>query len=928
MKNKHIKPIAATVLTTSLLSFGLTTTVQAATKVPKVDQTAILKKGKLVKKSSGKVIKNYASFKGKIYKNGKIYSGKLNSKLYTKGKLANGFYSKKLYTKGVLFSGIHNKKFYKNGVKATGTHKGKYYSKGTIANGVIAKTYYKNGVKATATYKGVYYRNGKAYNSKLNSTIYKNGKVDHVATISFRSDKIQTTLKQYKLQAEYQQLAFQLAEKYGFADQSQTQKLQTKTAFIVTPDQVGNLRTLFQSGLVPGPKQQQQLDEIAQSGALSPNLFYPAQQILINNESSLNQSLGALPPSLISSPSAELIAALLEAQKLQLEKEKIHSSLISPTPPSPQAIRGNQLLAEFGKVDELAKLNNMASFTMLQATLKAQQWTDDLTADSYVAFVRKALDEMKMPYTLTYKIENGKIIFDLQAFGQNESMTAVSDEMKALEATDALLNANSLTQNANDFTLSQAKLLVEKLKKEQLKKDLEEKQKKAAELLAANSPKFNQTVALINSFKWQPNMSQDEFQAAFEKFINGLGLKDGISLTFKDNTFNFTYSSDDEKRDFATAAPWKAIEDQLMLILNNPNATKDQLNEAKKLLDALQNPAKKAELLNRVDVAIENLNPIVPPQPSEFDRIKTAVVKIEWDDDASPDQHMVKVKDAIKHLSGSAQVEYNVSSPYTLTVKLGSQSFTVKAGWLETEEKVRAFLEPENKTYENAVEIQKVIALIESKYPEVSKRLTDDIKSTIQIISNKKEQEIKGKVDEFKWNDEESADAASTRFIEFMRQIEQEGIHFSITSTSYNNFHYSFTIFGKDIPSSLIFAPWHVQQSQIDAFLINENSTIANAVNVKRSVDTLQKKYPRTHANLLQSIQEKHDQLLVTVANEEVTNFIWSSNESSKDAAGRFKQVMAQHSIIVKLDIINDSSFQYTLDTIGPYEIYTIMKTE
>lgn len=274
MKKNHIKPIAATVLTTSLLSFGLTMTVEAATKIPKVDQTATLKKGKLVKKSSGKTIKNYASFKGKIYKNGKVYSGKLN---------------KKLYAKGYLFSGLHNKLYYKNGMKATGTHKGRYYSKGTIANGVFAKTYYKNGLKATAKYNGVYYRNGKAYSGKFNSTIFKDGKVDHARTIAFRTEKMQATAEQYKLQAEYQQLAFQLAEKYGIADRSQVQKLQTKTAFLVTQDQVGNLQILVQSGTLA---QQQQLDEVAQSGALSPNFILPAHQILINNESSLNQSLG------------------------------------------------------------------------------------------------------------------------------------------------------------------------------------------------------------------------------------------------------------------------------------------------------------------------------------------------------------------------------------------------------------------------------------------------------------------------------------------------------------------------------------------------------------------------------------------------------------------------------------------------------------
>lgn len=794
MKKNHIKLIAATVLTTSLLSFGLTMTVDAATKIPKVDQTATLKKGKLVKKSSGKTIKNYASFKGTIYKNGKVYSGILN---------------KKLYAKGYLFSGLHNKLYYKNGMKATGTHKGKYYSKGTIANGVFAKTYYKNGLKATAKYNGVYYRNGKAYSGKFNSTIFKDGKVDHARTIVFRTEKMQATVEQYKLQAEYQQLAFQLAEKYGIADRSQVQKLQTKTAFLVTQDQLGKLHILVQSGTVA---QQQQLDEVAQSGALSPNFILPAYQILINNESSLNQSLGALPPSLISSPSAKLIAALLEAQKLQLEKEKIHSSLIFPTPPSPQAIRGNQLLAEFEKVDELTKLNNMASFTMLQATLKAQQWTDDLTAESYVAFVRKALDDMKIPYTLSYTMENGKITFDLQALGQSSSVTTMPNEMAAFEATEALLNANALSQNANDFTLSQAKLLAEKLKNEQLKKALEEKQKKAAELLAANSPKFNQTVALINSFKWQPNLSQSEFQAAFEKFLSRLGLKDGISLSFKDNTFNFTYSSGDEKRDFASPAPWKAVEDQLMLLLNNPNATKDQLNEAKKLLDALQNPAKKAELLNRVDTVIAQQNSGGSNsggsnQTADFDRIKSAIEKIEWADQDSSVQHLAIIKEAIRDLSGSNQVAYDTSTPYTIQIKLEGKSFIVAAGWLAVEKEVDEFLLNENPTFENAIQIQQRIASLLPKYPIVNERLSNSIKEKIETVAQQKFTEINLEANSFTWLEEESGDTASNRFREQMSKFQQAGVTISLKEITYASISYSIEVLGISHDYS-IDAPW------------------------------------------------------------------------------------------------------------------------
>ncbi|MEB6112910.1 toxin Cry1Ac domain D-VI-related protein [Kurthia gibsonii] len=177
MVKYKLKPLATAALSSALIVSslsGFATTADAATKVQKVKNVKI-KKGKLVKKSNGKVIKGYVSYKGVIYKDGKVFTGVLNKAYYKKGKKATGLYKSKYYKNGALGTGIYKNHYYKAGSLGTGTYKGKKYAKGKLFTGLSGKTYYKAGVLGTGNYKNKKYVKGKLFTGLSGKTYYKNG---------------------------------------------------------------------------------------------------------------------------------------------------------------------------------------------------------------------------------------------------------------------------------------------------------------------------------------------------------------------------------------------------------------------------------------------------------------------------------------------------------------------------------------------------------------------------------------------------------------------------------------------------------------------------------------------------------------------------------------------------------------------------------
>lgn len=177
-----LKPASAAVLSSALVLSsltGLATTADAATKVKNVTSSAKIKKGKLVKKSDGKIIKGYASYKGVIFKNGKKFKGLLNKRYYNNGKKATGLFKSKYYKNGSLGTGTYKNNYYKKGSLFTGKLKGVYYQKGKVFTGVTSKgNYYKKGKLGTGSYKGIYYSVGKKLTGLTSKGVYyKNGKL-------------------------------------------------------------------------------------------------------------------------------------------------------------------------------------------------------------------------------------------------------------------------------------------------------------------------------------------------------------------------------------------------------------------------------------------------------------------------------------------------------------------------------------------------------------------------------------------------------------------------------------------------------------------------------------------------------------------------------------------------------------------------------
>ncbi|WP_102693030.1 toxin-antitoxin system YwqK family antitoxin [Rummeliibacillus pycnus] len=161
---KFVKSATALVLGASVLT--------SAVVVPGANASAkttykVNKNGTLVNAKTNKTVKGYVSYKGKLYKDGKKFTGLYNKKYY--------------YKSGVKATGTYKGAYYVKGVKkvTTGTYNGKYYVKGALYTGKTSKNvYYVKGVKFTGVTKyGYTYKDGKRVEGEYNGKVYTNGKL-------------------------------------------------------------------------------------------------------------------------------------------------------------------------------------------------------------------------------------------------------------------------------------------------------------------------------------------------------------------------------------------------------------------------------------------------------------------------------------------------------------------------------------------------------------------------------------------------------------------------------------------------------------------------------------------------------------------------------------------------------------------------------
>lgn len=166
--NKYVLKTAvltlASVITVSMI--GSTTFEASAAKketIKKaVESTTELSKNKIVNKETGKAIKGFVSYKGKVYKDGSLFSGTVNSLKYISGKKANE-----------TIKGIK----YVSGKKANTVIKGIKYIDGKKANEVVSGILYVNGVKYSGVKKGIFYKAGKkATGVAKDGKLYVSGK--------------------------------------------------------------------------------------------------------------------------------------------------------------------------------------------------------------------------------------------------------------------------------------------------------------------------------------------------------------------------------------------------------------------------------------------------------------------------------------------------------------------------------------------------------------------------------------------------------------------------------------------------------------------------------------------------------------------------------------------------------------------------------
>lgn len=144
----------------SVITLMLSSGVTAEAAIKKAPKNVKVKSGKLLYKSTNKVVKGYVTYKSRVYKDGKLFTGITGNTYYKKGQRGNGVYKNKLYKNGKLY---------------TGKLSGKRYEKGVAVTAVLDGVQYKGGKPATGTVNGIYYQNGRPFTGVVNQIVYEAG---------------------------------------------------------------------------------------------------------------------------------------------------------------------------------------------------------------------------------------------------------------------------------------------------------------------------------------------------------------------------------------------------------------------------------------------------------------------------------------------------------------------------------------------------------------------------------------------------------------------------------------------------------------------------------------------------------------------------------------------------------------------------------
>ncbi|KOO47896.1 hypothetical protein [Viridibacillus arvi] len=152
---KFVKPLTSLVLGATLLTSAVIAPITSAEAA--VSSSYKITKGKLVSKSTSKIVKGFKTYKGKVYKDGKLLTGLKSGVYYKKGVKSTGWYKGKWYEKGKALTGFgkNTSKLYINGKPAMGNwYKGKWYENGKALTGLGKNTgnLYVNGVLNTGKY--------------------------------------------------------------------------------------------------------------------------------------------------------------------------------------------------------------------------------------------------------------------------------------------------------------------------------------------------------------------------------------------------------------------------------------------------------------------------------------------------------------------------------------------------------------------------------------------------------------------------------------------------------------------------------------------------------------------------------------------------------------------------------------------------------
>ncbi|GEK35555.1 hypothetical protein [Kurthia sibirica] len=677
MKKYLLKPLAVTALG-SLIIISSASNAAAATTITKVNQSAKLVKGKVIKKSTNKAYPGYVSFKGKVYKAGSLFTGLISKKYYKKGVLSTGTYAKKYYVKGALFTGVKNKKYYKKGVLTTGIYKAKYYKKGLLSTGMYKRKYYVKGLLFNGLKNNKFYKNGVLSSGTYKDVVYVKGLVDQIKTALLQFKKNNRT---YEDLLDIKKSLLTIADHNDLLVNptllpEKNDKLQTKSNLFVGIDPpTGSVFLNIASGVLT----RAQLNDIAQmqpsNPTINPALFishvnselFPTQQNLLTNFDIILQKITTDP---------ELLSQM--TQLLKKMQEDNNNFLGSGAQPAVAVGLQQQIDTMTNKLPPLTNklppspTTSKMSMDQIAIIIKQIPWLEGVSADAYGQIVLQKLNGKLGNTTLTIETNDDEIEFMLNNGDQSLTFSMLSLLTQATKLVNNLFTGEHLSSKSSNSELLLAKNATSKLSASTTKESLLQRIALAESLFV-----YKTLLIALQGAIWTTEDNSDEVANKIKETIRGIPGANLVSISPSNNQVTIQVTLGGNTQNMTVNAPWLEAENAVTSAENSASLNQEMINTSKTLVNTVQNTTKKQELTTRLNNLQERLAREQQATQNQqlFNRLVQAASGVIWGEEDNPDSVEKAIREAVQN--ENALLFETTDNAVTVTISYGGHTTTI-----------------------------------------------------------------------------------------------------------------------------------------------------------------------------------------------------------------------------------------------------------